>query len=181
MLLGACAAPAENVAAPAADLFPDRVARFERVETMPAEPGHHGSMAGYNRVGEGEFLAATVHIYPPHDPASLLPSLDRTADPATAAAADLARSETQVRRFYPQARVLRERPAFLVQDGAIKPGRSAEIAFEDMLEGTMQPISLTVFVFCCDRAGRVHEYRFRHAAGLEADLVIAEFMRALKW
>jgi hypothetical protein len=184
-LLAGCAAPVDNAADPSA-AFPARVEGFERVEVVPAGHGRLGVMAGYQSIGtpgggDPVPVAATVHVHAPRAGDSMLPALDRMADPAAVAAADLVLSEAQVHRFYPQARVLREAAAFLVQGGAFRPGRRALIAFDEKRDGAVQPMQMAIYTFCCDRAGMLHEYRFRYAADAGPDLAIAAFMRALAW
>jgi hypothetical protein len=176
-MLTACAAPKGETAA----VFPARVGSFERVEWLPATPGRDSALAGYQSADDPGPVAATVHVHAPRGGGSLLPVLDRIDDPAQTAAADLVRSEAQVRRFYPKARVVRETEAFLYQQGAIHPGRRAQIEFEDLYDGVVQPIQLTVYTFCCDRAGMLHEYRFRYVSDPEPTLAMAVFMRALAW
>jgi hypothetical protein len=161
--------------------FPEHVADFQRVEIVP--PQHPGGSitVGYERVLDSGSVIATVQARQPHDAASLLPALDRNASRPEVAARELVRSEAQVRRFYKAARLIDERDAFLAIAAGTLRGRAASIEFDALLDAAPQPIRLDIYVFCCSRAGEVYEYRFRHAAGVDGGLAIAEFMRQLDW
>ena len=180
-VIAACAPTPPTPAAGVPDAaFPPLVARFARVGDLVR--GKIGVTAGYQLTDADVGVEATVHVAVAVTGASLLPSLDRRdGKPADIAAAALARSIAQVRRFYPRGRVEPPHDAFVVRGGALRPGRASTLHYEELLDGRLQLFDLDVVVFCCADGDATYEYRFRHPASVDAHAADAAFIEPLPW
>lgn len=158
--------------------FPAHVARFELVEHDIGRAG--SATVGYLLTGEDGSVSVTINAHPVRS-GSLLPIPDESRKPAGTAEKALLRAKAQTHRFYPNTRVLEERATLLMNQGILQHGQMATLEFDDVFAGLQQPIRMTVYTFCCSRAGDAYEYRFRHAASFAAGPEVAAFLRALAW
>jgi hypothetical protein len=184
-LLGGCATSpgaAPNAAPGAAPgpPFPAHVADFEQVE--PPVHGRSSVVAGYQLVLAAGSVVATVQRRAVADNRSLIPALDQGAGGADAVlAAELARSIAQVRRFYPDATASAPQSFLVLQEGRLRPGRAVVMDYRNDSEGADPAMQLDVKLLCCTAAHEMVEYRFRHPAGVTADLAESDFLRQFPW
>ena len=162
--------------------LPKRIDGFVRTDT---EDRPHGTdiVAGYARTLDPAPIIATVRVHKVGDPGTLSVLTGSTTNATTVRSqAALGASIAQVRRFYPDASVVRTAAAYLVRFGAMQTGRTATLTYTDVMDGVRQPIALRVVTFCCADGRWNYEYRFRYPASLAGvDGPIAKFLDDLAW
>jgi hypothetical protein len=148
----------------------------------PPVRGRNSVVAGYQLVTASGSIVATVQVRPAAGATSLLPQLDIGRGDADAiAAAALAHSIAEVRRFYPEAQADAEREVLVVHDGVLRSGRGSAVEYRVSTDDVPQAMRMEVSVLCCTRRRELVEYRFRHAASLEVGRETSEFLRAFPW
>lgn len=125
-------------------------------------------------------VIATVRVHADGD--HLLPRLagGEVADSSTPARS-LQKSLTQVRHFYPGAKLRDVRNVYLVKRGSLQGGRAATLRYEDLLGGRRQKIDLDIYMFCCVDSRTAYEFRIRHAADNDVGRLAVSFLQALPW
>ncbi len=162
---------------------PGQIGDFTRVDIDPPAHPQPGVTVGYSHVVGDDAVIATMSVRPRVQSNVLLPGVNLAGggvDAASSAEA-LTASIAQVRRFYPQAAVVSQGDAYLVQRGALQQGRQAVLEYRVPIDGQQRAMRLHVYSFCCQGGTWAYEYRFRYPATVDDEAAISTFLRESSW
>ncbi len=162
---------------------PDAIGDFARVHVDPPTHPQPGVTVGYSHVVGDDAVVAIMSVRQRDSSDVLLPAVNLGGDSvdAESSAQALTASIAQVHRFYPKATVVTQGDAFLVQRGALQPGKQAVLEYRELNAGQQQAMRLHIYTFCCLGGTWAYEYRFRYPSTVNDDFAISAFLRASSW
>ena len=158
---------------PSGMTFPVAVGEFDRTLLLRYDKSGRNVSARYEIAGAVSKLEADVFVYPA-PPVTGSMQQERCGSQLDAATFDLAKKHPGLRRTGIDA-------VELDQGGTAHRGVRARFLYDERLVSDSLPAAADIDLFCRATDGWQIEYRFTRPRELDADPIIADFMRRLPW